>query len=195
MAEKKPKYYYKISIWGGFYRWNKDDLLEEYNHETYEWENTEDAVEAFFKPGASDYTLFTLGQFVQKYYNAFNDYKTTDEFLKNPVFSEMCSALGFLDDDYNEIIDKLMKDYPDFFNDSEQLKKYINDINDYHILGTTILFLWRGLTHWTYSYSILNNEEMPDAREWFIIAFSRLADINNEMINEGKLDSWCYVKK
>ena len=77
----------------------------------------------------------------------------------------------------------------------ETLEKYINDINDYHILGTAILFLWRDLTHWTYSYSILNNEEMPDAREWFIIAFTRLADINNEMINEGKLDSWCYVKK
>ena len=26
---------------------------------------------------------------------------------------------------------------------------------------------------------------MPDAREWFIIAFSRLADINNQMIDEG----------
>ena len=195
MTTNRTKYYYNISIWGGFYRRIKDGLPEEYNHKTYEWEKTEDAVEAFFKPGASDYTLFTLGQFVQKYYNAFNDSKTTDEFLKNPVFSEMCSALGFLDDDYNEIIDKLMKDYPRFFNDSEQLKKYINDIDDCHILGTAILFQWRNLTHWTYSYSILNNEEMPDAREWFITIFSRLADINNQMIREGKFTGWRYVDK
>lgn len=193
MEEKK--YRYRVSIWGGFYRIGEDELPEQYEYLKHEWLETDDAFEAFYKPGSSDYTMFTLGYFIENYYDKYINSKTSDEQLQNPIFLEMCKALGFKDEDYIGIGKKINEDYPGFFDDSEHLKKYIDAIEDYHVLGTAILIQWRQLTYWTYTGSILNNDGMPDAREWFIIAFSRLADINNQMIDEGKFTSWRRVKK
>lgn len=54
------------------------------------------------------------------------------------------------------------------FHDADELKKTISNIQDIHILGNAVFSQWRYFTHWAYS---------AIDREWFIIAFSRLAEL------------------
>ena len=54
------------------------------------------------------------------------------------------------------------------FHDASELKKISRSVQDVQILGNAVFSKWRYYTHW--ACSALD-------REWFIIAFSRLAEL------------------
>ena len=54
---KKVKFSYKTSAWSGLYRYNGTTKPEEYNFKSNNWEETEDAIDAFYNPSTSDYSF------------------------------------------------------------------------------------------------------------------------------------------
>lgn len=58
------------------------------------------------------------------------------------------------------------------FSNPQAFSAVVASINDPMFLGTAIFSKWRGITHWW-------NQNLFDRsnREWFILAFSRLAEI------------------
>jgi len=58
------------------------------------------------------------------------------------------------------------------FSNPEAFSEIVASISDPMFLGTAIFSKWRGITHWW-------NEDLFEAhnRTWFIIAFTRLAEI------------------
>jgi hypothetical protein len=89
-------------------------------------------------------------------------------------FAEDCFGIG-LEMDCGE---SFKAAFPDSkaFNDTAELKKIIDCVNDIKILGAAIFSKYRYLTHWAMAGEN-DNLFSPDNREWFIIALSRLVYI------------------
>ena len=85
-------------------------------------------------------------------------------------FGEKNRLLGFRMDAGNSFIEKYSEEA---FYHSEDFMKIVDSIDDIALLGAAILSRWRYITHWTQS-SLLEKEN----REWFILAFDRLAEIS-----------------
>ena len=209
MISENRKYYYKTSAWNSLYRYDGKNTPEEYNHKTYKWEETEDAVAAFFNPSTSDYSSLFPMTFASKYYELFTNPKTTEAEVQDPIFSEFCFALGF---DYSfEWFESIKGKYHCEYIRTEDIEKdreLISRINDVYDLGKSIHYIWRDITHWDYDGKLLEE----DNRLWFIEAFGRLVELldgkakqqknvllgmfdyatskqhNNKMINYGIVD-------
>lgn len=53
------------------------------------------------------------------------------------------------------------------------LVEVINKIEDPMLLGSGIFSKWRGITHWSYMYSVIYERNRP----WFVAALGRLAEL------------------
>lgn len=183
MSNEKKKYYYKTSDWDGLYRYDGKNTPEEYNHETYRWEETEDAVAAFFNPSTSDYSSLFPMTFAKKYYDLFTNPKTIEWQVQDPIFSEFCFALEF---DYSfEWFESFKNKYNCEYiqtGDIEKDRELISRIDDVYDLGKSIHNIWRGITHWDYDGKLLEE----DNRLWFIEAFGRLVALLDKNANHKK---------
>ncbi len=112
-----------------------------------------------------------VNAFAMKYLDLYRNPKTTN-FQVEETFADECFALGFEMDSGNSFCEK----YPKAFNDTQELDKIIEDIDDPKFLGTAIFSQWRYITHWSYCSHPLDTEYRP----WFITAFGRLVAITSE---------------
>ena len=87
-------------------------------------------------------------------------------------FGEQCFGLGLRMDCGNSFTEAYSMEP---FCDPDELGKIVDRIDDISLLGSAIFSKWRGITHWSQS-SLLNDEN----RRWFIIAFSRLEELSRE---------------
>lgn len=109
-----------------------------------------------------------IHEFAVKWLDKYRDLKTTErEVIEN--FADECFAIGFEMDCGQSLEDA----YPrqNLLNDYSKLDSHIEEIIDIKLLGSAIFSKWRGITHWSYSESLLSEENRP----WFIVALSRLA--------------------
>ena len=85
------------------------------------------------------------------------------------ILGEEFFSLGFIMD-CGESLKNALPDAANFFNDNEELKKYIDKL-DIQTLGNAIFSQWRYWNHW----AMCPMEEKDF--EWFVIAFARLAEL------------------
>ena len=85
------------------------------------------------------------------------------------ILGEEFFSLGF-SMDCGESLKKALPDAIDFFTNNEELKKHIGKL-DIQTLGNAIFSQWRYWNHW----SMCPMEEKDF--EWFVIAFTRLAEL------------------
>ncbi len=112
-----------------------------------------------------------IHEFANRYFDIFRNPSSTASQVEGN-FADECFSLGFKMDCGESFCEK----YNKAFNNSEELDKIIDEIDDPIFLGTAIFSQWRYITHWSYNAHPLDKEYRP----WFIIAFSRLATITSE---------------
>ena len=93
-------------------------------------------------------------------------------FKDNIIMGDELANLGFEMD--------CVKSYCDTFGemrmpDIDELKHFLPEMN-IQVLGNLIFSHWRNWTHWS-DYSIMEETDF----EWFVIAFSRLAELASEL--------------
>ncbi|WP_446787748.1 hypothetical protein [Macellibacteroides fermentans] len=113
-----------------------------------------------------------IHDFAIKWIDKFRNVKTTDREVEEG-FADECFALGFNMDCGHSFEEAFPGS--NAFNDYKQLIGIIDQIKDIKLLGTAIFSQWRYITHWSYMDSLLSEEN----RQWFVIAFERLALITN----------------
>lgn len=90
-------------------------------------------------------------------------------------FGDECFALGFFMDTGDSIeaafpLDNALSSYEAFENIIEQ-------VHDVNLLSSAIFSKWRYITHWACGYEQLLSTKN---RQWFILAFERLAKLTAE---------------
>lgn len=122
-----------------------------------------------------------IHEFAVKWCDKFRNQKTHYLELIDHYMADDCAALGFVMDCGHAFSEK----YGNAFDDSEELDKIIDDVDDIPLLGSAIYSKWRYFNHWAYS-----GEEIldPKNRAWFILALSRLALLagSNPFIFKGE---------
>ena len=111
--------------------------------------------------------------FAVKWCDKFCDQKINYRELIDHHMADDCNALGFKMDCGNAFIER----YGKAFDDYEELKKVIDEVNDIELLGSAIYSQWRYFNHWAYT-----GEEILEFqnRSWFILALSRLAVLSGK---------------
>ena len=94
----------------------------------------------------------------------------TEEWEVEIDFAESCRALGFKMDCGKGFVEAYSLAA---FNSADALNQIIDSINDVDLLGSAVFSQWRYVTHWSFGSHLLDEEY----RQWFIIAFRRLAEL------------------
>lgn len=99
-----------------------------------------------------------------------------------------CDALGFKIDCGHAFSEK----YGQAATDYEELDRIINDVTDISLLGAAIYSQWRYFNQWAYTGTEISE---PQNREWFVLAFGRLAQISKKdpFIFQGTLKKVCII--
>ncbi len=108
--------------------------------------------------------------FANKWINKFNDENINYIEMADSSFGDECIKLGFTMDCGKSF----EENYPNVFYDLNELKKYINIIDNIELLGNAIFSKWRYYHHWVYDSSIILEE---NNKKWFIIALTRLINL------------------
>lgn len=122
-----------------------------------------------------------IHEFAVKWCDKFRNQKINYIELVDHFMADDCVALGFEMDCGHAFAEK----YGSAANNSNDLDKIIDEVDDISLLGSAIYSQWRYFNHWAYS-----GEEIlkPQNRAWFILALSRLALFtgDNPFIFQGK---------
>lgn len=122
-----------------------------------------------------------IHEFAVKWCDKFRNQKINYIELVDHFMADDCVALGFEMDCGHAFAEK----YGSAANNSNDLDKIIDEVDDISLLGSAIYSRWRYFNHWAYS-----GEEIlePQNRTWFILALSRLALLtgDNPFIFRGK---------
>ena len=116
-----------------------------------------------------------INAFANKWLLKFNDENINYLELVENDFGDECFALKFEMGCGHSFAEK----YGRAFDNVEELKKVIENINDINLLGSAIFSKWRYFNHWAYSGEEILKEEN---REWFILSLNRLAFYQNSLI-------------
>mgnify|MGYP003517684467 FL=1 len=115
-----------------------------------------------------------IHDFAVKWCDKFRDPNFDYIELENHYIADDCATLGFEMDCGHAFTEKYGQ--APFYN-YEELEKIIDDITDIFLLGSAIYSRWRYFNHWAYSGEEILEQQN---REWFIIAFSRLALLSED---------------
>ena len=111
--------------------------------------------------------------FAMKWKNKFLDENADCYELTDITFSNECFELGFKMDCGEAFSAK----YEKAFNNYDELKKIINEIDDIELLESAMHSQWRYFNHWAYSaFEILE----PEHRNGFVLVLSRLAELSKQ---------------
>lgn len=118
-------------------------------------------------PLANNKRIHTFAMIWMQMYQ--NHASTPFSYFENIEFvAEGLSDLGF-EMDCGESIKRL---FPNIvFSELDTFKRIINQITDIKVLGNTIYSQWRYWNHW--SYAPMEEKDF----DWFVLAFSRLAEL------------------
>ena len=114
-----------------------------------------------------------IHDFAVKWCDKFRDRNINYIELADRYMADDCAALGF-EMDCGHAFESV---YGNAIYKCNELKKVIDDIIDISLLGSAIYSRWRYFNHWSYSGAEILE---PENREWFIIAFSRLALLSED---------------
>lgn len=118
-------------------------------------------------PLASNKRIHTFAMIWMQMYK--NHALTSFNFFEDIQFvGESLSDLGF-EMDCGESINRLLPDLN--ISEYDTFKMVINQITDIQVLGNAIYSQWRYWNHW--SCSLMEEKDF----EWFVLAFSRLAEL------------------
>lgn len=111
-----------------------------------------------------------INEFALKWLNFYSQAEHINNYVMEDFsFAEECWALGFDMDAGQALNDAIPDSNP--LQDLEHLKACIDRIDSIQALGNGIFSQWRYWTHWSMDH--------PSAQdyEWFVVAFSRLAEL------------------
>lgn len=111
-----------------------------------------------------------LHEFAIKWLEKFKDPNTSDIEVGEHYMGDECRVLGFEMDCGHAFEEK----YGLAVNNSEELSRIIDRVDDIPLLGSAIYSQWRYYSHWAYSPAEILE---PKNREWFILALTRLAEL------------------
>ena len=86
-------------------------------------------------------------------------------------FADKCRELGFEMDCGKRFIEAYSEGG---FQDYRNLEDIIDEVDDVDLLGSAIFSYWRGVTHWSYTY-LLDD----DNKKWLITALDRMATLTD----------------
>lgn len=120
--------------------------------------------------------------FAVKWVDKFRDQNINYLELVDHYMADDCESLEFEMDCGHAFSEK----YGDAVNDSEELDRIIDSVDDIMLLGSAIYSRWRYFNHWAYTGAEILE---PKNRAWFILALSRLAILSgsNPFIFQGNL--------
>lgn len=111
----------------------------------------------------------SVHSFAIKYLNLYSDSQTRERDVIEG-FAEYCKDLDF-EMDCGERFASVYSS--DAMNHSDALLATVDSIDNVEILASGIFSQWRYVTHWSYGAHLLDEE----FRQWFVIAFRRLAEL------------------
>ena len=108
---------------------------------------------------------------LQKWLEKFQDPNICYIDIVEHYFADDCEMLGFEMDCGHAFQER----YGAAVNNTRELLKIVDEIDNVQLLGSAIYSQWRYFNHWAYSGAeILELEN----REWFIIALKRLEELS-----------------
>jgi hypothetical protein len=118
-----------------------------------------------------------IHSFAVKWLDKFHNADTIDiEITDDLSFADDCKSYGFKMDCGESFIEAFQD--KNVFNDSKELEKVIDTINDVQLLGSAIFSKWRYYNHWSGpGESILSERN----KAWFVIALERLRSLTEEV--------------
>lgn len=119
-----------------------------------------------------------LHKFSKTYLSLYQNKYTKDEQIIDG-FCEKCIDLNFKIDDGKALMAAFQKIQP--FENPNNLKTIINQVNDSQLLGSAIFSMWSQITNGKKSGELLSDKN----RLWFIMAFTRLKELTEEKSAEN----------
>lgn len=119
-----------------------------------------------------------LHKFAKTYLSLYQSEYTKDEQIIDG-FNEKCVALNFKIDNGKSLMAAFPKTQP--FENPNNLKTIINQVNDSQLLGSAIFSMWNQITNEKKSGELLSDKN----RLWFIMAFTRLKELTEEKSAEN----------